>query len=150
MELLEIYVLCRDRSKKQALDFLDEFLPKRRALAENFPFPEYVDDPEVVFQAPETLISLLEERRDESYALYWQNQADGPVHQAMIFFTEDGGMMVGVVVDESDSKFWLQRLGKAVSGTYGYVNFESPPPGNTEEFKAVCSGAHESLMGGDE
>ena len=96
MDATEIYVLCNSRSANLASRFLNECLRDRRQIADEYPFPEFVDDPVKTFQTPEDLMQRLEQDEHESYSIYWDaKRADGP-RQAMLFYTEDGAMIAGI------------------------------------------------------
>ena len=150
MEIREIYVLCKERSEKLAIDFLNKLLPEREAVAENYPYPEYSDDPKYIYDDSEELIKVLERNENESYSLYWNDSSDGEVKSAMIFFTEDGGMIAGITIPYDDGDAWLSKLSDIVGGKYGYVSFDSPPPETRVEFIACCEKSDQiRLVGGE-
>lgn len=138
MELVEIYVLCRDRSKSLIFEFLNRFLPNRKELSEDYPYPEYADDPIYVFDNSEKIIEKLEQDKYESYSLYWGNTDGGEVNSAMIFFTKDGGMIAGITVADGEEVSWFEKLSRLLGGEYGYVSFDQPPPERTSEFINFC------------
>lgn len=138
MELIEIYVLCKERTKRLVSKFLDELLPSREEMAEDYPYPEYSDEPECVYDASDELVQVLEENKSESYSVYWDNTGDGVVKNAMTFFTEDGCMIVGIAVPGDEVEHWLNELSEIVGGQYGYVGFDAPPPETREEFIQLC------------
>jgi hypothetical protein len=133
----EVYVLCPERSGLAATGFLDAVMPRRRPAAEDFPFPEYVDDPDVVFSCPEDVIGRLEDYPNESYSIYWHNELSGEPYGCMVFYTEDQGLIVGVVVGEGGAVAWLNRLVLVTGGKYGYLTGEEAP-GSKAEFIERC------------
>ena len=138
METIEVYVLCKKRSQSLAVEFLDRFLPVRKASSTHYPFPEHSDNPEYVYDDSEALFKALEEHTEASYSVYWDNEVDGDVKNAMIFFTEDGGMVAGLAVACEAAGHWLIEVSEVVGGVYGYVSFDSPPPETQEAFVFHC------------
>ncbi|WHI53283.1 hypothetical protein P3339_11180 [Microbulbifer sp. MLAF003] len=141
MELIEIYVLCKERTKKLVLRFLDELLPSREEVAEDYPYPEYSDEPECVYDTSDELLQVLEKDESASYSVYWDGTGNSVVKSAMSFFTEDGCMIAGITVPADGSESWLNKLSELVGGEYGYVGFDSPPPDTREEFIQMCKGS---------
>jgi len=137
MEPQEIYVLCPQRSQALANSFLEQFLPHRRVAAEDYPFPEFCDHPQTTFATAEEVIDLLESEVQESYSLYWYNLGENEPETAMLFFTKDAGMIVGIVIHSEESG-WLTRLATHVGGRFGYVTFEEPPPNKIDIFVEYC------------
>jgi hypothetical protein len=135
---LEVYVLSPERSALAAIRFLDAVMPRRRPATDDFPFPQFDDDPDVVLTHPEQVIDRLESFPRESYSMYWYNALpDDPVG-CMLYYTEDQGLIVGVVVSESNAVAWLNRLALLVGGKYGYLTSEECPPDSTIEFIERC------------
>lgn len=137
MNKIEIYVLCKDRSRKLALDFLDEFLPEREELVNEYSYPQYSDESKIIDDVNE-LMCILEEIGNESYSLYWRNVSNSDVETALVFYTEDMGMIVGVVVEEKNCEYILRKLSTFVNAEFGYITIESPPPNNRREFINLC------------
>ncbi len=138
MQMLEIYVLCKERSKGVVIDFLENFLPNRKGITDDYPFPEYSSEPKHVYGQYEELIDVLEKFKDEAYSLYWDSTENGEIKSAMIFFNEDGSLIAGLVVHEHCAEILLTKLSNIVGGEYGFVNFDSPPPATSEEFIEFC------------
>lgn len=134
----EVYVLCGARSAQLAQKFLDVFLPCRKPLSFDYPYPQYSDYPTIVFENPVDVMNRLESDLTERYSLYW-GELDIKTHtQSMLFFTNDGGMIAGVATYDSDLVNVLRRLSDLVGGRFGYLSFESPPPHTCHEFIAMC------------
>lgn len=141
MELVEIYVLCKDRSKALALAFLEQFLPNRKAVAEDYPYPEYADEPKYVYDDYKEIAEVLEQDLNESYSLYWDNTSDGDIRSAMIFYTEDASMIAGITVAVGEEEAWLRKMSNFLRGGYGYIGFDAPPPETKLEFIDLCKGS---------
>jgi hypothetical protein len=133
----EVYVLCPERSGLAAIEFLDAVMPRRSAAAEDYPFPQFVDAPDVVFTRPEEVIARLQDFPNESYSMYWHNELPDDPYGCMLFYTEDQGLIVGVVVRDSNAVLWLHRLALMTGGKYGYLTSEEAP-GSKAEFIERC------------
>jgi len=150
MELVEIYVLCKDRSKALVLAFLEHFLPNREEVAEDYPYPEYADSPKHVYDDCEEILGVLEQDKNESYSLYWDDTSNGEVRSAMVFYTEDASMIAGVTVASGKEEAWLRKLSDCLGGGYGYVGFDAPPPETKAEFIDLCESTDQTrLIGGE-
>lgn len=138
MTQYEVYVECSSRRANVARCFLDHFLPMRREVADEYPFPELSDEPLLTFSTAADLICRLESELSESYAVYWERMDDGEPFQAMLFFTEDGGMIAGLSASRSEPAELLLELANIVGGRYGVVVGEQRPPAIMESFVEMC------------
>src|SRR4051812_36193423 len=140
---MDVYVLAAERSAETAARFADRWLEGLELFAEEIEVPQYAQEPEALFDTPEEAIDWLLDRPDEPHALYWRNPQDGEVAYAMLFFTVDGGLIVGLTGQEGGAApaDRLQRLVAPVGGTDGYVAFESPPADSAAEFRRVAAAA---------
>ncbi len=137
MNPLEVYVLCRVRSAELANRFLAEFAPERSPVASEFPFPEFVDEPSIVFDNPSDLIRQLEKDGSESYSIYW-NVNRGISEQVMLFFTTDGGMIIGLGGPHVSADKAFSAMRKTVDGEYGFMTSGSCPPNTCDDFVSLC------------
>ena len=142
MDVHEIYALSKYRSKKILNIFLDEFLPKRVELSENYSYPEYEESPEEVFAGLDSIIDKLIADKNSEYSLYWGNSTDSEVKNAMVFFLSDGGMIVGLAVDAEKSEAMMEHLARVVNARYGYEELEGFLPESTLEFINLCESAN--------
>ena len=137
MNPIEVYVLSNERSAKVACNFLDNVAPDRSPVAIDFPFPEYCEKPCIVFDNPNDLIVQLGSRIHETYSIYWDVR-HGVSEQVMLFFTADGGMIVGLggpLISTEQALFLLQKI---VEGRFGFVTSGSCPPTSIPEFLSIC------------
>ena len=146
MDLVEIYVLCKGRSQVLVLTFLEHFLPNREEVAEDYPYPEYADIPKHVYDDHKEIIGALEKDINKSYSLYWNDTSDGDIRSAMIFFTEDAGMIAGITVAAGEEGAWLKKLSDCLGGRYGYVGFDAPPPETKAEFIDFCKSTDQTRL----
>lgn len=134
MNDLEIYVLCKNRSKESAISFLDQFLPNRKPCAQDYHYPQYVDEPEYIYEDSDPLLEALEKDTDSSYSLYWNTINNPEIRMGMLFFTKDGFMIAGLVIGMTNVEKWFEKLADQVSGKYGYAHSEGPPPDDSKVF----------------
>ena len=67
----------------------------------------------------------------------------------MLFFTTDGGLIVGLTATTEDPDLaatTLHALLKSVDARYGYSAWEQPPPGTASEFEAKARTAEDPRL----
>ncbi len=138
MNEIEVYVLCKKRSKSVLDKFLNRFLPKRKEAAEEYSYPQYDENPEKVYKNLSDLLKIIEKETFADYSLYWNNITNCAPFTAMVFFTSDGGMIAGLAVNEEDGRLYLEQLRDFWNADYGYTIFESVPPDNAADFIKLC------------
>jgi hypothetical protein len=133
----EIYVLAPERTRHWGGRFLSTFLPRRIPFAVDYPVPEYADSPTETFAKPDDLMGYLDTHPEEVYGIYWDSlDNDGPVRQAMLFYTSDRQMVFGLAVMQGDSERLFEEL-LHFSGTgIGFLGTEERPPDTAQEFVA--------------
>ena len=119
----DAYVLARDRSSEVCDRFLVEFAPYREQSAIDYCFPQHSDRPTLVLTAPEDAIRHCATNPSESQSFYFRNLADGPAH-VMLFFTSDGGLILGLSVEEDEMDDSYARLREHAQSEFGYVTCE--------------------------
>lgn len=139
MDATEIYVLCRSRSKAVASRFLNAFGTSRKQVAEEYPYPEFADEPETTYMNPSDLIERLENDHDSSYSVYWDCHSEDEPDQVMIFFTSEGRMIVGIGGPTGSIESELEKIATLVGGEYGYVTSGSCPPDSRDEFVKIAT-----------
>lgn len=137
--LADIYVLATERSAAKALAFLERFLPDRVAVADDYPVPEYADQPEHVLNVATDLFEWCEAHTNQPYAIYWRNARNNvEPHSAHVFFLADGGMVFGLSTrrdGEGDLDALLRQLQSFAGSDIGYWALEQPPALTTQEFQ---------------
>ena len=128
----------RLQNRSGGCTFLCAFLPRRSPGAEEYPVPQWSDQPSIVLRSADEVLELLELSPSEPYAIYWNGVDSGAVPQAMLFFTRDGAMIAGVVSSDSEVKATLVALAGVVGARFGYMTGEAPPPETRDEFIALC------------
>lgn len=138
----ELYAACKERSAVQAAAFLDAFGPDREQATDEYEFPQYSNSPREVFMDSVLLIERLEQESSEGYGIYWGRlgvTVPDKAPRVMLFFTEDGGMIAGLVVPHHvEAATLLERLASVVGATYGQTVLEEPPPSTLAEFRLSC------------
>jgi hypothetical protein len=136
----EIFALTDVRSAKFANQFLDLFLGKFDSLADDYPIPEHGTDTQSTFGKLNEILEYLERTPTESYSLYFATaDANSPVFQAMLFFTSDAKLIIGVAVNSAHAKDFSLRLKKIANTEYVIFGDESPPPPTSSEFVELCA-----------
>lgn len=131
----EMYVLCDSRTEETIYAFLNNCALNRRPLTDEYPIPENSDNPTDIIYSEQEIFKKLVKDNHEAYAFYWN--CDFPIKTAMLFFTEDGNLIVGLAVCEPYVQSYYQQILLSVKGSYGYVQNaqeESPPPNCKSDF----------------
>lgn len=131
----EVYVLCSARSEDVIYSFLDKFASNRTATTDEYPIPENSDNPIDIVYSEQEIFKKLVKDSNEPYAVYWN--CDFPIKTAMLFFTKDGSLIVGLAVYEPHVQSYYQQLLLSVEGVCGYMQNaqeESPPPNCKNDF----------------
>ncbi len=138
--------MCEKRDCIVANLFLDYFLKKRKEVADSYEFPQYSSDPVKIYKDYKQLIEFLSCNKNETYSMYWKKEGDGDVNMCMLFFTEDGCMITGIVVKNEGYDFWFEKLIEITNANYGYINSESPPPSTAKEFIRLCENSNATRL----
>lgn len=141
----DIYVLAPERTTASARRFLEDLLPNRKPARAEYQFPEHAEQPNVIFDDPFEAIHYACAHLDQAQTIYFSNTASGDPAHALVFFTSDGGMVLGISVralqeeparQSIEVADWLDRLRWATGAKIGYALYESPPACETvHEFK---------------
>ncbi|CAN5337248.1 hypothetical protein BH11PLA2_BH11PLA2_42110 [soil metagenome] len=102
-----------------------------------YEFPEYSDSPLVIVKSATEAIQYCEDHSSEAHRFYFRNLGTGPAH-AMLFFTSDCGLILGLSVVEHEDE-WYDRLVKFADTRIGYITFESPPAETASEFRELAA-----------
>jgi hypothetical protein len=131
----DVYVLAPARTADAVDRFLARFAPHRVESADEYQVPQYDENPTATFNAAEDAVAYCIVHPAESLNLYWRCLGENDPAHAMVFFTADGSLILGLSVSEKSER-WLADLLAATGGTTGAVAFEEPPPGTADEFLA--------------
>ena len=134
----DVYALTPTRTADAVERFLAWFAPTREPSAADYPVPHLADTPAAVFGTAAEVVTHCVACPSEPYGVYWRSlAADDPAH-AMVFFTADGGLVLGLSV-VTEPKRWLGELLAATGGTAGWVGVEELPPKTAREFLALAT-----------
>ena len=136
----DVYVLARERSARVANQFLAAFAPNCLESADEFGFPEFAEVPTVVFTTSAEAIRYCEAHPGAAHRFYFRNPKGSPAH-AMLFFTSDGGLILGLSVVKGEKQAYSRLVGHAGSDI-GYITFESPPHDTAAEFRQAAEAAN--------
>lgn len=128
----EISAFGKIRTAGYALAFLDQFLPNRQPVNEEYPVPESQDPPGFVFQTD------LETNASEPYALYWNDASPSQYDQAMLFYTRDGKIIMGLSCEESVLEEKYRQLREYSGSQWILYGWEQHPPDSSEAFLKLC------------
>lgn len=140
----DLYALAPDRTEATSDRFRSAWLRHFEESAEEYEVPRNSDHPDSVYTSVDDLIRMLAASPAEGHAVYWHNSQPGPILNGMLFFTTDGGLVVGLSIADEDAdaaRQILSQLAATVGAAHGYATFEEPPPATTPEFLARARSA---------
>lgn len=130
----DVYVLVPARSAETVERFLDMFVPHREPSADEYPVPQFADEPMTVFSNALDLVVYCVAHADVAHGIYWRSLDDCDPFHASAFFTSDGGMSLGLSVVANPDR-WLVELFSMTGSEIGYWASEEPPPDSIDDFK---------------
>lgn len=135
----DCYVLCENRNEKFISEFLNFFISEREESSDEYGFPQYDTNAELYFENVEKLIRHLIINNTSEYSIYWRNKKKDKLRGAMLFFTEDGKLIIGLYCDtlKNDSKIeanYLAQLKEFSKSKFGYIAYEEITEMNTYGF----------------
>lgn len=139
----DIYVAVKTRSKRQAIDFLNHFLPNREESADEYEFPQYSSKTDKEFETVDKLMTYMELEEGAEYNLYWRGTNNSnPNKHGMLFYTRDGALIFGISRDadigghlNTDNEDECLRLMTEYFQTeIGYITYEDTPVDTFGEF----------------
>ncbi len=146
----DVYVLAGDRSGTTVQRFLRQFAEGLEKAAPEYPMPQYADMPTKVYLHLAELVAYLVQASREVYSVYFCRNGTGEaVRNAVLQFTSDGRLIVGLTVYASDTSelgAYLKELSVTVEGSYGYWTFEEPPPSSAVQFIEVVRQADQPKL----
>ena len=135
----DIYIISKKRDRKSVEDFLDKFLPQRTETADEYEFPQYSDNAEIIFSTADDALNKCIEEPDLDYRIYWRTLGENKPEHAMVFFLADGYVIYGLSTDDAYPEYatkLLSELQLFLGNNLGYIGHEaSPDAENLVEFK---------------
>jgi len=148
-EFADIYIAVKTRSKKEGIEFLNQFLPLRAESADEYEFPQYSKETEREFETVENLMTFLEKNNQAEYNLYWKNlDESNPNKHGMLFYTKDNAIIFGISRDaeiggHSDTRNedeCLKLMKEYFKTNIGYITYEDTPTETYREFIDMANG----------
>ena len=136
----DVYVLAPMRSAEAIEAFLSRFAPSRDEPDEIYSVPQFADSPSRSFPTLLALLRYLDDHPQEPYALYWRNRGEGPPF-VMVFHTADGGLILGISVEEPDADGWSTQLMEFSGSRTCLLRLEEPPPDTKQTFRVLTGEA---------
>jgi hypothetical protein len=135
----DVYVLAPARDRGVIDRFLSRFASTREESAADYVVPLHPDVPARVFHSAGELIAHCLANQQEPHQVYWRCPDGGDPAHAMVFFTEDGGLILGLSVSEGAGPRWLAQMHACAGSTVGCVLLEEPPPDTVAGFLALAA-----------
>lgn len=135
----DIYVISKKRDRKTIEEFLNQFLPARDETADEYEFPQYSDNPEIIFSTAEEALGKIIADPELDYRIYWRALNEAKPEHAMVFFLADGYVIFGLSTDDAYPEYVSDLLSKMKSflgSSLGYIGHEASPDADSiEQFK---------------
>src|SRR4051794_31404958 len=116
----DVYVLAGQRSIPTVNSFLSQFGGSMKESASDYSLPQYADAPNFVFHTASVLLEYLVDHPNEPYTVYYRtDDFCEPLQNAILSFTTDGHLIVGLTVHAQsplELGKYLERLAIAVDG----------------------------------
>lgn len=136
----DIYVLHKGRSDKVIINFLNKFLCNYVASADEYEIPQYSSNPILTFNKAKDLMSYCKDNLNESHTIYWSNKLEVDPKHAMVFYTNDSHMILGLSINnEMLANGYLEQMKTFLTSKIGCILVETPAPENSIEFKNICN-----------
>lgn len=142
---IDAYYLIEERNSRIVLDFLEKYFGNRKELSENYPLPQYSDNPKITFSKADKLMEYLDKYSNIDYLLYWENLDDtSEMKFFTLQYTDDGKMIFGISFrgnkpNTSKNIYFFQKFKKILKSKIGCLTIEEPPPSNSDEFVMYCN-----------
>ena len=135
----DCYILTDNRTKAFIYFFLDQFLPDRAEVADEYEIPQYSNSPTFVYKTADTLINHLIENKNDIHTIYWRNNSKTTIQSVMCFFTNSNQLIVGLSCqtkypDTSIENKHFKDLQNFCNSDKGYIAYEEPATQDTTEF----------------
>ena len=141
MNTLSVYMLLNDRRAESLQRLLRHFAPYRIRCTDEYEYPQYHDKPECVYFDDASLMAQLEVDEHASYIVYWnveEQDSEIRVEQTIANYTDDGGVIFGIVVSASDAMSALEQLSRMFGARWGLVTGDECPPMSASQFRQLC------------
>ena len=139
MDEVEVYALCAARTRGAVERFAARFGPAGAPAVDAFEYPQFDPAPTRRFDSLASLLDFLESSPDVAYSLYWPAaDAPAPPRPLMAFFTADGALVLGAVVDPTRAGRTLAALADEFGARFGRADALLPPESRASEFVAGC------------
>lgn len=136
----DIYVATATRTSEMVNSFLDKFAHKCRELAQLYELPYQSEEIRLTFNSAAETVEYLIAHPSEHYVIYWVPSEENLADYAIVGFTTDGGMILGLSCDEEDERLH-DELGTSLKSFVDAEDylclFETPPPSTMKEFREL-------------
>jgi hypothetical protein len=152
MDDVIVYGLSSDRSRQFVERFLQHFGSRRTRCQDEYEYPQFADPPDCVYTSDELLFDRLASETNVPYQLYWNvtsAHARLQVRQAIVGYTNDGCVIVGIPVPEQSARAALNEMQQALQVRWAMMTGDECPPDSASRFQELCRAAElPRILGG--
>lgn len=144
-QYIDSYYLVESRESKVVYDFFTNYYIEKKELTDNYPIPQYSEDPEKIILSDTEILLFLEINLDYEYLIYWENiKQNSEIKQITLQYTNDGKMILGVSIegnepDSSKSVELFKNVRNYLNSSKACITVEEPPPTNSNDFIDFCN-----------
>lgn len=144
-QYIDLYYLVNSRESEVVCDFFKDYSFVKRELADDYPIPQYSDNPIKVFYSDEELLLYLEKDYNCEYLIYWENaEENSDIKQFTLQYTDDGKVIfgvsiVGTVIDSIEVVELFKHIKDYLNSKEACITMEEPPAVNSFEFIDFCN-----------
>jgi hypothetical protein len=139
--LTDLYTLAPERSATTVARFLDHFIPNREESAADYAMPQYSRNPSMILTNADDAFQYSVANRSAAQRIYGHRLGQGEPRSAHVFFLADGGLILGLSIEESTEarwQWWLEQLKQFVGSPFGYYVCETPPAESIADFRRLA------------
>lgn len=133
----DIYILSNERNVKSYTRFLNAFLTKAVESSDEYPVPQYDDEPTLELSSAKEILELSVEDLELEYNLYWHDEKEEFLH-ASIFLLRDNSVVFGISTPDEDINgvlYYKEKMEKYFPNSLCYIGHEgSEVPDSTQMF----------------
>lgn len=145
-QYIDSYYLIDNRKPGVVYDFFTRYFPLGlKELATEYPFPQFYDKSEKIYNSAEELFLHLENSPNSEYTVYFENKDQRSIiKQFTLQYTDDGKMIFGASIigrdpSSEESIEVYKEIKNYLNAQKSCVTIEEAPPINASEFINFCN-----------
>lgn len=134
MEFIDIYILLEKQSREQVALFREKYLYNLKQADEDYVIPQNSDETQYCTDSVEDVLDYLFTNGPIESQLYWNNPHKSNLINGMIFFNNDGSLILGLSIMPEFEERFSSQLKKDFKSKYIIAYGEGLPPLERSKF----------------